>query len=337
MKYYFFLVVFISTVSCWSQDNDYISTEYKEGLTLRLQTAAEQIQMEFKTNNDTTLSILYRPNNLSKSGIKVAYNGIGLALMVKSANYGRDPELFGRTDQVGLKFSVNRRKWGLDFNYQRVRGFYVENPGQYLSPQLEGLPPLKRKDILSKNLMISAIQVFNADKFSYRMQTNQNEIQIKNAGSFLLKYNIVSDRLTGDTSFIPQNYVPFFSGLEQFRSGRFNSLILQPGYTHTYVLNEKLSFNFNTLLGIGFQTRRLVSDNDKVLRTNGLGSKFDLGVSFMYFRPKFFIGLTTGIEIVGTRIKKAKYNIQNIETLFFIGHRFKKVKILPKLFEKLSN
>ena len=334
-KYAILISIFLMRFIFFAQDSTYID-EYSDGLMVRLQVATEQIQMEFKSPIDSLSPVLYQPNNLSKSGFKLSYNGIGLAIMTKSSNYGKDPELYGSTHQFVLNLGVRRRKWGVDFDYKRVWGFYVNDPGKYFFPPKKGLGPLKREDIRTRNLMISVTQVFKSDKFSYQMQTNQTEIQKKSAGSPLLKYNFASNAINGDTSFIPRSYVPFFKGLERFRSGRFNALIVQPGYTHTFVLKEQLSFNFRALLGWGIQHRHLTTDNNSTLRSVNITSKFDLGLSVMYFRPKFSLGLSGDIAIISTGFKKSQYNVQNNQILIFIGHRFTKVKLFPKFFEKLE-
>ena len=321
--------LFCTNLSAQDIDTNYI-TPYKTGLIVSLQNAFQDMRIGFDAKENAVSDINYEPNNVSKSGVRFAYNGVGLGLMFKSSNYGKDPTVYGKTDQFSLHLDVTARKWAMNIGAVNVQGFYLE-PLTYNGPQPLVAPrPIIRKDLQLNQIGISYTRVFNNDRFSYKMLINQSEMQRKSAGSFLLKGNFYIISTSSDTSFIPRELVIAYAEVNDFNEAVFSNIILQPGYAHTFVIGKRLSFNLRALLGFGAQGRTFVDREGKAKRDVGISSKLDFGVMLNYFGQRFFTGVGLVAESLGSEIGNVRYSTSMVQGELFVGYRFPQVKLFQK-------
>lgn len=325
-----FLLCFCSAFA-YSQkkiDKDYIEP-YKSGLILSFRNAFQNMGILFDSDIDSIPDLNYQPNNVSKSGIRIAYNGLGLALMFKNANYGKDPEVYGETDHFSLGLDIVARKWLLNANVFRVKGFYLPNiinPETWRGP---GPPPkaIVREDVAINQFGVSYTRIFNSKKFSYRMLTNQSERQKKSAGTFLLRGNIYFTGANADTSFVPREFVEQYRAVQNFNEARFSNIILEPGYAHTFVIGERCSIHLRTLFGFGLQSRSFTDLEGTQLESGSLSYKTEFGLSLNYFLPRFFAGAGFTSEALGTRIEDVSLSTQLAQGEFYLGYRFPNAKL----------
>ena len=114
---------------------------------------------------------------------------------------------------------------------------YVAPKGYHLEPQgMAGAPPDKyyyREDLKTTFFGISAYQVPNKKRFSYRAALLQSEWQKKSAGSIIYGGEIHHGTVQGDSALIPAFYSSKFP---QAGINKINILSFGPGAGYAYTL-----------------------------------------------------------------------------------------------------
>lgn len=178
--------------------------------------------------------VTYMPNNPVGIGLGVAVNNTVLSF---SYSYGFDfmrDRKFGKTKALDFQFHHYGRKFVFDLFVQRYRGFYLEDDKN----NFLGLFP----DLRIRNYGVFGQYVFNNRKFSYRAAFDQNEKQLKSAGSFLLGGGVHTTKIYSDTT-------RFFNDKNVLRNFQFG---VSGGYAYIWAINNKWFVSGSTTVGINF-------------------------------------------------------------------------------------
>lgn len=142
----------------------------------------------------------------------------------------------GKT-KTDLDFQIHHysRKFVFDIYLQKYKGFYAEYDNK--KDQIELCP-----DLRIKQYSIYGQYILRGNKYSYKAAFDQNEKQLKSAGSFLVGGNIHYSRIDSDSSFI-------FNEKRQLKNFQFG---VNGGYAYTWVISNNWFINLSTSLGINF-------------------------------------------------------------------------------------
>lgn len=175
-------------------------------------------EKETSHDNNTTE---YRINAPGGIGVGLAWKSYSLSVSQRFS-FMRDPNK-GKTNSLEFQYNGFKRKFIYSVSLQRHKGFFDEKRNQ------DGTYTLYPD--MNLTMYGGTFQwVFNNKRFSYRAAFNQNEKQLKSAGSFQLGAAINYSRLTTNSTII------FDKTHEDLQNLQFGII---SGYAYTWVLSSK--------------------------------------------------------------------------------------------------
>ena len=237
-------------------DSSYIGF-YEQKLSVKLYLSKNFIWLSEVVEEDPEKDIVYMPNNPANLGVGLSWKNSVLSF---SYGYGfdflRDKE-FGRTKSMDFQFHNYGRKHVIDLFIQKYKGFYIDEKDVILYPDLQ-----------IRQYGLHGQYVLNGKKFSYRAALDQNEIQLRSAGSFTFGGGVYFTNIkTEEHSFLDDQHE-----INNFQFG------ISGGYAHTWVINKNWFISGSVTVGINF--------GDESFRK--FGSR-NFGVSPTVF-PRFSVG-----------------------------------------------
>lgn len=121
--------------------------------------------------------------------------------------------------------------------------------------------------------------VFNNKKFSYKAAFNQNERQLKSAGSFLLGGGVYFTKISSDSSFVHKTR----NSLRNFQFG------VSGGYAYTWAINKRWFASGSATVGANFGTERI---NDFGKQKIEIYPTFFPRIATGYNKEKWSLGLS---------------------------------------------
>lgn len=185
-----------------------------------------------KETKENGAGLNYKINAPVGIGVGVAWRSYSLSFSQRFS-FLRD-HAKGKTNSLYFDYNGFKRKYIYSISLQRHRGFYDSKR------DLDGKYTLY-PDMLLVMLGGNIQWVFNYKKFSYKASFNQNERQLKSAGSFQLGAVINYSRLTTDTTVI------FNKPNESLKNLQFG---ITGGYAYTLVLGSRWFLTGSTDLGL---------------------------------------------------------------------------------------
>jgi hypothetical protein len=277
-------------------------------------TKQEQSAIAFNSNNDFKLGAGFY---LFEIAFEISFP-IPIAV--------RDESIYGKTKSTDLQVNMLAKSIGLDLYYQRYSGFYKEDQRVQIPPG-EAYP--QRPDIVTRNLGLSAIYVWNSEKFSIRSSYNYADRQKKSAGSFILYGTINAFRVEGDSAILsPSNQQEFGEGSD-FSSMRYTTFSLAPGYSYNLVVN-RMFFNATFALGPAHYWIYYQGEAGKEHYDILFNATYTFRLAAGYSGKRFFTG--TGIVLQSRALKFQNLRFENSSSVFriVVGYRFREKKFLKK-------
>ncbi|QYA24949.1 DUF4421 domain-containing protein [Gramella sp. MT6] len=243
------------------------------------------------------------PNKQNRIGASIAFKAIKLSysfapdFMAENQD-NEDSKLFN----IGLRTYLG--KWMQTLNLYNEKGFYLEAYGQELY-----LPRTS-----SLKIGGSTGYIFN-ENFSFRSITNQDEKQLKSAGSFLpqLIYYYTKYGIKGDGD----------SGQQVDEKYHSVDVALSPGYYYNWVPTKNLMISAGAAAGLGVN---FSNGTDSESLTSLL---YDLNFrgAINYDFSDFYAGAQYSYLILNHNTDRTTYTEDNIPYFeAFIGYRFKAPK-----------
>ncbi|MEO6636690.1 MAG: DUF4421 domain-containing protein [Ginsengibacter sp.] len=140
----------------------------------------------------------------------------------------------GKTKGLDLQVHIYPKKWAVDLLGTFKKGYYLDpkdnngltQPNYYLRPDF-------KRTIIG----LSVFRVPNSGRFSYRAALNQNDWQIKSAGSVLYGGEAYFGSIKGDSALVPSQVNSTF---KQAGIDKINFVSVGPGigYAYTLVLSK---------------------------------------------------------------------------------------------------
>lgn len=197
--------------------------------------------------------------------------------------------------------------------YRNVKGYYVENTGDFLPTWQEGLDPfIQLPDLRNSTYGMSTSYVANPE-FSFRNVLYQTEWQKVSAGSLV------------PTLFYECNVFSFEETAMESMERNVN-LRISPAYYYTLVLHENwyLATNVAPALGLRFVSSTVeqegsVTREKYTLFTKALGTGLQLG----YSSERILFGLNINLDINWYR-QGEEASVENDQgyAVFYMGYRF---------------
>ncbi len=199
-------------------DSTYISP-FNQDFSVRSYITAKMAGLDKMTQQGHS-GFIYRINAPVGIGVGASWKSYAFAVS-RRVSFLRDPKK-GKTNSLEFQYYGYRRKFAYSLSLQQHTGFYNElsnRDGSYIT-----YPKMKI------HIYGGTFQwVFNNKKFSYKAAFNQNERQLKSAGSFLLGVAAYYTKLSTDT-------VKLFSEMKSIHENiQFG---MTGGYAYSWVLDK---------------------------------------------------------------------------------------------------
>ena len=316
-------------------DPEYVR-DFPQTLTVRTY-VGEKISIFGIEDRKNDVDIRYRPNNILAVGVGVTVKGIGLNFSTRIPGYKDKEDQYGRTRRIDIQVHRYRGKLAVDAYFQRYRGFHINDLEDVTRT---GTPPKETVYPYFPNMQTitagaTVMYVFNGNRVSLRAPVNQQEWQLRSAGSPLLGAGLYyRDFSNKDSTFIPQYIAQrqFLDGSQISRVQNY-SLTVNGGYGYHFVFKRHLYLMVGLEAGAGLGYSVTHDTLDK--RQSKLGPQFtgNVRAGFGYNSRHWQSGI---YSIVHSDRMVLPYDQTNLSTSlgivrFFVAYRFDEPGFLRKI------
>ncbi|WP_420582874.1 DUF4421 domain-containing protein [Reichenbachiella sp.] len=312
--------------------NEQFIVDYSDKLSIKLFGSMKSNTIAH-VNHETKKKLEYKPNESLNLGFGVGYRWFGLDVAFNFRGVNHDDDKFGHTKRFDFQSSVYTRKFAGDLSIQRYKGYYLDNPEEYISNFDPDGPYPTRPDINTRRYGVSLLYVFNHGKFSFRSAFIYNQRQIKSTGSFLAGPFFSYFRMDADSSLIISEAESEFDLSQDFRGSEYIRYGIAGGYGYNLVLGHRVFISLSVVIGLGPEIKKTpklngVPKNTESKFTGRAATRIALG----YNAPKFYCGFSAAGVYAGERDDTEDYLERGVSNAkFFIGKRFNPPKfLLPK-------
>ncbi len=299
-------------------------------------------QITFRANMDTYQDSYILQNEEDNSQFSLLTNNtfkLYLSFNYKfiGGSIGFSPDIFsnstdeylrGKSSFTNYKFNFFLGKWVQGFEYNKTRGFYVENTKDYIQNWIENKDPyIQFPNLKSVTWGMSTSYVFNSN-FSYRNMVYQSEWQKRSAGSFV------------PTLFYNYNRTSFSSNDISSTDDSYN-IRLATAYYYTLVLHENwfISPFLSPSLGVRFtKSTTNSSDLEPITHQTYLTKVLEGGLQLGYSSTNLFFG--TNFNFISNSYNESDSEIiyeNKVYALLYLGYRFNPPKMVSKTMGKIKN
>ncbi len=224
---------FICSLSLNAQKDFKHDTTYYERFpdktTVRLYLSKKYVHLNFPSDGNAN-DLEYKANPKLNLGAGITIKNISINLFNGFSFLNKNTDEKGKTKGFNFQVHLYPRKWAIDLLYISPKGYHLEPQG------MAGAPADKyyyREDVKTTFFGISAYQVPNKERFSYRAALLQTEWQKKSAGSIIYGGEFHHGTVQGDSALIPGS---LGSKYPQQGINKINVLTFGPGAGYAYTL-----------------------------------------------------------------------------------------------------
>lgn len=212
----------------FKHDTAYYET-FPQKTTVRLYFSKKYVHLNFPSSGNAE-DLEYKANPKLNLGAGITIKNISVNLFNGFSFLNKNSDEKGKTKGFNFQVHIYPRKWAIDLLYLSPKGYHLEPQG------MAGVPPdmyYYREDVKTTFFGISAYQVPNKERFSYRAALLQTEWQKKSAGSIIYGAEFHHGTVQGDSALIPAFYN---SKYPQAGINKINILSFGPGAGYAYTL-----------------------------------------------------------------------------------------------------
>src|SRR6185436_10432879 len=182
----------------FQHDTTYYET-FPHKTTVRLYLSKKYVHLNFPSGG-TADDLEYKANPKLNLGAGITIKNISINLFNGFSFLNKNTDEKGKTKGFNFQVHLYPHKWAIDLLYVAPKGYHLEPKG------MAGVPADKyyyREDVKTTFFGISAYQVPNKKRFSYRAALLQSEWQKKSAGSIIYGGEIHHGTVQGDSALVP--------------------------------------------------------------------------------------------------------------------------------------
>lgn len=201
-----------------------------------------------------SMPIEYDSAQYHKIGLSVSWKGLsaGYGMDMQNGPWTKDESRYGKSRCFDFFTHYYGGKWGFDFSLSRNRGFYISNADDLGIVGDDGVYP-QYPDMQSLFMSVNVIRVLNPDEFSLDAPFDQNELQLRGAGSWLIIYSAYYGSIWNNGDIIPARIADKYESLRGLSEVDFEGVNVAPGWTHTWVPHRNYFISLLVSLGLGGQ------------------------------------------------------------------------------------
>jgi hypothetical protein len=311
-------MVMVTPAFAQRYDSTYIKS-YRDKFFVWPVTKQRQLSFRLQDADPGGKSLEFKPNSTSGLGFGVYLFDLGLEFVFPLPVADDRTNVFGSTRSTDLQLNVLSRRWGGDVVYQRYKGFYLANPDP---PVPSGSPYPQRPDIVSENLGINGVYVFNAKRFSLRSSFTFADRQLKSSGGFLLSGSFNLYEIDGDSAILNPAYSALLGQQSSFTSLDYRTYAVAPGYAHNFIIRKNFFVSLLLALGPAIQDFRYTDDSGVQHKDTRVNSYIDARMAVGYSNDKFFTGITLSSQSRNVVIDDIRFSSITTTGRILFGWRF---------------
>jgi hypothetical protein len=305
----FLILLLLQGMSCWSQQDSIPeiqyskSTEYKEvflnRITARLFFVNTSNSLELNDRN-SDLFFRLKPNNQKQIGASVAFRAIAIS-------YSFTPN-FLKENENSKFFNLNLRNyfgkhWMQAFSIYSEKGFNARNDD--FNIYFPGFKSFK---------IGGATSYIINENFSFRAIVDQNEKQLKSAGSFIPRLVYFYSKFSLNTEDVTNNNLYTFD------------MAFAPSYYYNFVPTKNMLLSVGGSAGIGINF-----SNSQEESLTSLLTELNFRGSLTYDIENLYLGAHYNYLVLNHNSDRTTYVKDDIPYFeIFVGYRFKAPKKLVR-------
>ncbi len=253
--------------------------------------AGEKISGFDLVDNSRNESLKYRPNNVLGIGLGVTIRGLGINISTRLPAHDTKDDLYGKTRQLDLQVHRYRGNFALDIYFQRYKGYHLQDNSAVSAVEGPTAYPYF-PDLQNNTFGATGLYVFNGKRFSLRAPIDQQDWQMRSAGSWLLGGSLFS-HLIGNNhqTLLPPNMKQpeFMDGSRISKIDNYGATV-NLGYGYNFVLHRHwfVGLLADAGAGVGYSE---VTDQAGSSHKVGLQLNADARLAFGYNAQKWFAGV----------------------------------------------
>ena len=305
------------TIIVESDSSKLYYTDLSQLLALRVLSTYRLNSMEIAHDNH---QLVLKPNSSISLGGGINYKGIGLSLGVGLRHSSESIRKYGKTKSFDIRGSLFAKRIGGDAYFQMYKGYYNENPDDFINWDKDYYPQLP--DMQTISIGASAFYVFNYKKYSNKAAYSRTQIQMKSAGSPTLGLFFNYDEADSKNGFFPSEFPDSIGADLNVTAFQYFAVGVSFGYTYTWVISKSFFLNGSVTPGGGYKDIRVKTtqgiDDYKKTAHMQLALRGSLGYENKYF----YAGLTASTLIRNIKTNNYNINLATEQFRFFVGKRF---------------
>jgi hypothetical protein len=283
-----------------TQDPAYV-TDLSQRVTLRLYGSHKFNSMLMRAEGDGT-DLRFRPNGQINIGLGASLRKLTLNIGVRMPFVNDDVDAKGRTRYLDAQANVYGTKQASTLFLQVYQGYHITSHTMAALGWRQSTEFPYRADLLQYNIGISSLRVVNHERFSYRAGFNQDAVQLRSQGSWLIGGYLTSYFLQADSALVPTRLETDFPHSAGIRKAGFYDLGPMGGYAYTQVFGSGLFATASAALGAGpsIQVRRFANTEGEGREVRfGPGWHAQFRVSAGYNSRSRYVGVVFTQEHIG--------------------------------------
>ncbi len=268
------------------------------------------------------------PNGNTSIGLGVDYKWIGVGVSFSPAFMNKDDEIYGKTERFDMQVNYYRNSFGIDAYVKYYKGFYLENPDDFIDWPNPEFPLLQGMETYAAG--ISGYYVFNNKKFSYKAAFPRTMWQKKSAGSFILGAYFSRNVCIAPDGVMPPELPDSLA--ESFDIDGFSNTIagIAFGYTYTWVIKKRFFTNISVVPGLGYARPEISTSFEDKKFSPIASASITSRVSLGYEGKHLYYGFNVVSIIDNFTYENIDVSTTTGNLRFFIGNRFDVSKLFKR-------
>ena len=285
--------------------------------------------------NAVSEPVRFKPNSQINIGIGASYRKLTLNIGVKAPFLNKDDDRKGETKYFDAQANIHGYKQSTNLFLQTYRGYHISNRSPFDVGWEQSTAFPYREDMRQVNIGLSTLRILNAEKFSYRAAFNQDAVQLRSQGTWLVGGYATCYIVRADSSIIPAALQNQMNASSQITRGTFYDIGPMGGGAYTKVFKGHFFVTASGAIGIGPSAQFLqIQEEDAVSkqRSLGVGWHGQVRAGLGYNSRTRFVGILLNQEHIGYFMsiqRTFSWDVGNVRLVF--AQRFKE---RPKRIDK---
>lgn len=286
----------------------------------------------FSLKDSSKNNFKFKPTPQTRMGVGFVNKWFAIRLGFVLPTSEENEKRYGKTTSLDFQTNIFAKTFGLDLYFLNYRGFYLENPQNFIPGWNSSKPYPNNRNAYRSTYGANFFYIFNHRNFSQKAAFQQIEWQKKSSGTFMMGAYFNVTNVYADSAFIDlQHYnVPDkldLNGVSAITGG------ISAGYSHNFIMWKRLLLNLTGMVGMGYLKTSFsynVPGKDSGERS-GLGAKISTRIALGYSREKNYFGIyyiTDSYEINLSEKENFLFRVNNV--YLFYGRRIEWDKIFSK-------